>query len=144
MVTKGLPLKSIGTVDYDAMMGVGVLSDGADQDAERASPGIKIGTVPASAESPFFPAYRGERSASTSKSDRPRERRSRRSLERVLIDKAGRPRSPASRRPALPVLLSRKVPARWMLYSSVGIPTAGNNHGNDADRRQGRRRSAAL
>ena len=123
MLTKGLPLKSIGTVDYDAMMGVGVLSEGPIK-APGDLGGVKVGTVPASAESPFFPAFAQKVGVDPKKVDLvnvdPKV------LERVLIDKeVGAITGVASS--TLPVLLSRKVAARWMLYSSVGMPTAGNN-----------------
>ena len=56
MITKGLPLQSLGTFDYDAMMGVGVLAN-SDIKSPKELAGVKIGTVPASAESPFLPAF---------------------------------------------------------------------------------------
>jgi NitT/TauT family transport system substrate-binding protein len=123
MVAKGLPLKSIGTIDYDGMMGVGVLGDGPIKTAKELA-GVKIGTVPASAESPFFPAFASKVGFDIKSVDLvsvdPKV------IERVLIDKEVAAITGVASS-SLPVLLSRKVPARWLLYSSVGMPTAGGN-----------------
>ena len=123
MITKGLPLRSIGTLDYDAMMGVGVLNDSPIKTPAGLA-GVKVGTVPASAESPFFPAFAEKVGVDLASVDLvsvdPKV------VERVLIDRQVAAITGVASS-SLPVLLSRKVPARWMLYSSVGMPTAGTN-----------------
>jgi NitT/TauT family transport system substrate-binding protein len=123
MLAKGLPLKGLATIDYDAMMGVGVLAtSGITKPTELV--GKKIGTVPASAESPFFAAYAkriGIDPKQVSMVDADPKL-----LERLLargeIDAATGVASSS-----LPVLLSQQHEARWMLYSSAGMPTYGNN-----------------
>ncbi len=122
MVAKGLPLKGLATVDYDAMMGVGVLADSPIRTPADLV-GKKIATVPASAESPFFAAYAklAKFDASTAQMVNVDAKVIERTLESGQTDAMTGIASSS-----LPVLLSSGKPARWMLYSSAGIPTYGN------------------
>jgi NitT/TauT family transport system substrate-binding protein len=123
MIAKGLPLHSIATIDYDATMGIGVLADsGIKTPADLA--GKKIGTVPTSAESPFFPAYAERAGFDASK------------IEMVSVDAKVLERALAEKQvdamtgigtSSLPILLSRKIPVRWMLYSATGMRTYGGH-----------------
>jgi NitT/TauT family transport system substrate-binding protein len=123
MVAKGLPLRGLATIDYDAMMGVGVLEDGAvKMPADLA--GRKMATVPTSAESPFFAAYAArigiDRKSVTIVDVDPKL------AERILASgEVDAMTGIASS--SLPVLLSQRHAARWMLYSSAGIPTYGTD-----------------
>lgn len=123
MIAKGLPLRSLATVDYDATMGVGVLDESPIKGPADLA-GKKVGTVPTSAESPFFPAY-AERAKLDVKS-----------VELVSVDAKVIERTLTEKQvdaitgiatSSLPVLLSRNIPVRWMLYSKLGMPTYGNN-----------------
>lgn len=123
MIAKGLPLRSLATVDYDATMGVGVLDESPIKDPADLA-GRKVGTVPTSAESPFFPAY-----AERAKLDLKK-------VELVSVDAKVIERTLTEKQvdaitgiatSSLPVLLSRNIPVRWMLYSKLGMPTYGNN-----------------
>jgi NitT/TauT family transport system substrate-binding protein len=123
MIAKGLPLRSIATTDYDATMGVGVLADSGIK-APADLVGRKMATVPTSAESPFFPAYAERAGIDVAK------------LEMVNVDAKVIERLLSDRQvdavtgigtSSLPVLLSRKVPVRWMLYSATGIETYGGH-----------------
>jgi NitT/TauT family transport system substrate-binding protein len=123
MVAKGLPLRGLATIDYDAMMGVGVL-EGSSIKVPADLVGKKMATVPASAESPFFAAYAKRIGIDPAKVDiinvDPKV------AERTLSDgQVDAMTGVASS--SLPVLLSQNHPARWMLYSSVGMPTYGTD-----------------
>ena len=120
-VAKGLPLVSMATCDYDASMGVGVLADSPIQKPQDLA-GKKVGAVPTSGEYPFFPAYAKKvgldvKSVELVHMDN-------KVLERALMEKQvdaimGFGSS------SLPVILSKEVPVRWMLYGSAGIKTYG-------------------
>ncbi len=121
MIAKGLPLKGLATIDYDAMMGVGVLDSGTIK-APADLVGKKMATVPASAESPFFAAY-AQRVGIDPKA-----------VNIIDVDPKLAERTLASGQvdamtgvasSSLPVLLSQSHPAKWMLYSSAGMPTCG-------------------
>ena len=122
MVAKGLPLKAIATIDYDAMMGVGVLDDGRIK-TPKDLVGHTVATVPASAESPFFPAY--EQRVGVDPKGVNVVGVDPKILERLLATKEVDAITGVASS-CLPVLLSRKAAVRWFLYSSAGIPTAGN------------------
>jgi NitT/TauT family transport system substrate-binding protein len=123
MVAKGLPLKGLATIDYDAMMGVGVLEDGSVKKPADLV-GKKMATVPASAESPFFAAYAQrigiDPKAVTIIDVDPKL--AERTLSGGQVDAMTGVASSS-----LPVLLSQHHAARWMLYSSAGIPTYGSD-----------------
>lgn len=122
MVAKGLPLKALATIDYDAMMGVGVLA-GSPIKKPADLVGEKMATVPTSAESPFFQAYAKRVGIDPAK------------ITIIDVDAKVAERTLASGQvdamtgiasSSLPVLLSQNNPARWMLYSSAGMPTYGS------------------
>ena len=123
LIAKGLPLAGIATVDYDAEMGVGVLDDSPIKTPKDLA-GKRIATVPASAESPFFATYAKLAGIDTSHiemvSTDPKV------TERVLADKEVDAMTGIAYGD-LAVLLSRGVHAKWMLYSSVGMPSYGTD-----------------
>ena len=123
MIAKGLPLRGLATIDYDAMMGVGVVA-GSPVKQPKDLAGKKLATVPTSAESPFFPAY-AEKVGLDPKSINIVDVDAK-VAERVLSSgQADAMTGIASS--SLPVLLSQQHDARWMLYSSAGIPTYGTD-----------------
>jgi ABC-type nitrate/sulfonate/bicarbonate transport system substrate-binding protein len=120
-VAKGLPLMSLATCDYDATMGVGVLADSPIKRPQDLA-GRKMGAVPTSGEYPFFPAYAKKIGVDAKAVEL--VHMDNKVLERALMEKQvdailGFASS------SLPVLLSKDIPVRWMLYSSAGIRTYG-------------------
>jgi ABC-type nitrate/sulfonate/bicarbonate transport system substrate-binding protein len=120
-IAKGLPLALLGTIDYDATMGVGVLGDSKITEPRQLA-GKKIAQVPASAEVPFFPLY-AQRTGLDLKSVEligtdPKL------LERLMINKQVDALTGLASS-TLPIILSQNLPCRWMLYSSVGLPNYG-------------------
>jgi ABC-type nitrate/sulfonate/bicarbonate transport system substrate-binding protein len=120
-VAKGLQLIALATCDYDSTMGVGVLADSPIQKPQDLA-GKKIGAVPTSGEFPFFPAYAEKAGFDLGSIELVHV--DNKVLERILIEKQvdaimGFGSS------SLPVILSKGVPVRWMLYSSVGMRTYG-------------------
>jgi NitT/TauT family transport system substrate-binding protein len=120
-VAKGLPLIALATCDYDSTMGVGVLADSPIQKPQDLA-GKKIGAVPTSGEFPFFPAYAKKVGLDMASIELVHV--DNKVLERILIERQvdaimGFGSS------SLPVILSKGVPARWMLYSGAGIHTYG-------------------
>jgi ABC-type nitrate/sulfonate/bicarbonate transport system substrate-binding protein len=122
LVAKGLPLMALAIVSYDAGMGVGVLGDSPITEPKMLA-GKKIGDVPASAEFPFFPAYakmagfptEGIQFVNTDA----------KVLERVLSEKQIDAMTGIASS-SLPIFMSKNIPVRWMLYSSVGVPSYGS------------------
>ncbi len=123
LVAKGLPLVSLGVLDYDAGMGVGVLTDSTIT-APRMLAGKKIGDVPTSAEFPFFPAY--AKKAGFDLKTIQFVNTDAKVLERVLAERQIDAMTGIAAS-SLPIFISRKVPVRWMLYSSVGLPSYGSS-----------------
>jgi NitT/TauT family transport system substrate-binding protein len=123
LVAKGLPLVSLGVLDYDAGMGVGVLSESAITSPAMLA-GKKIGDVPTSAEFPFFPAY--AKKAGFNLDSVQLVNTDNKVLERIVMEKQvdGMTGIAAS---SLPIFLSKNVPVRWMLYSSAGLPSYGTS-----------------
>jgi NitT/TauT family transport system substrate-binding protein len=120
-VAKGLPLIALATCDYDSTMGVGVLADSPIRKPQDLA-GKKIGAVPTSGEFPFFPAYAKKAGFDIGSVELVHV--DNKVLERVLMEKQvdaimGFGSS------SLPVILSKDVPMRWMLYSSAGMRTYG-------------------
>ena len=120
-VAKGLPLIALATCDYDSTMGVGVLADSPIQKPQDLAD-KKIGAVPTSGEFPFFPAY--AKKAGFDLGSVELVHVDNKVLERILMERQvdaimGFGSS------SLPVILSKGVPVRWMLYSSVGMRTYG-------------------
>jgi NitT/TauT family transport system substrate-binding protein len=120
-VAKGLPLIALATCDYDSTMGVGVLADSPIRKPQDLT-GKKIGAVPTSGEYPFFPAYAKKVGLDMATVELVHV--DNKVLELILIEKQvdaimGFGSS------SLPVILSKGVQARWMLYSGAGIHTCG-------------------
>jgi ABC-type nitrate/sulfonate/bicarbonate transport system substrate-binding protein len=120
-IAKGLPLKAIATVDYDATMGAGVLQDSPITSAKELA-GKKIGGVPGSAEYPFFPAYLDNSGMSVS--DVELIHLDNKVLERALTEKQVSAIMGVGSS-SLPVMVSKGIPVRWLLYSSAGMRTYG-------------------
>jgi ABC-type nitrate/sulfonate/bicarbonate transport system substrate-binding protein len=123
LAAKGLPLVSLGVLDYDAGMGVGVLAA-----SPIASPamlaGKKIGDVPTSAEFPFFSAY--AKKAGFSIDSIQFVNTDAKVLESVLAEKRVDAMTGIAAS-SLPIFISKHIPVRWMLYSSVGLPSYGTS-----------------
>lgn len=123
LVASGLPLMSIATMDYEDGMGVGVLADSPIVKPSMLA-GKRIGDVPTSAEFPFFPAYarkigvdvKGIEFVNTDN----------KVLERVLAQRQVDAMTGIAAS-SLPVFMSKDIPVRWMLYSSVGMPSCGTS-----------------
>ncbi|WP_428492062.1 ABC transporter substrate-binding protein [Rhodopila sp.] len=123
LIAKGLPLVSLGILSYDAGMGVGVLAS-SPITAPAMLAGRKIGDVPTSAEFPFFPAYAKKAGCSTDgiqfvNTDA-------KVLERVLSERQIDAMTGIASS-SLPIFMSKNIPVRWMLYSSVGLPSYGTS-----------------
>ncbi len=120
-VAKNLPLIGLATYDYDSMMGVGILGGSPIQKPQDLA-GKKIGAVPTSGEFPFFPAY--AKKAGLDISSLQIVHVDNKVLEQILIEKqvdaiTGFASS------SVPVLLSKDIPIRWLLYSAVGVRNYG-------------------
>ena len=121
MIAKGLPLMLIGQVDHNSMMGIGLLADSPIKAAAGLA-GTKIGSVPASAEYPFFPAYAEKVGLDLKKIEiigtDPKL------LERLLADRQVDAITGVASS-SMPILLSRGISVRWLLYTSAGLPSYG-------------------
>jgi ABC-type nitrate/sulfonate/bicarbonate transport system substrate-binding protein len=84
--------------------------------------GKKVGDVPTSAEFPFFPAY-AKKAGIDLKSIQFVNTDSK-VLERVLSEKQIDAMTGIASS-SLPIFISKKIPIRWMLYSSAGVPSYG-------------------
>jgi NitT/TauT family transport system substrate-binding protein len=120
-VAKQLPIIALATCDYDSTMGVGVLADSPIKTPQELA-GKKIGAVPTSGEFPFFPAY--AKKAGFDLASVNIVHVDNKVLEQLLIEKQvdaimGFGSS------SLPVMLSKDIPVRWMLYNTVGIRNYG-------------------
>ncbi|WP_428486487.1 ABC transporter substrate-binding protein [Rhodopila sp.] len=123
LVAKGLPLVSLAVMDYDAGMGVGVLGDSPITGPAMLA-GKKIGDVPTSAEFPFFPAF--AKKAGFSLDSVQFVNTDAKVLERVLAEKQVDAMTGVASS-SLPIFMSKNIPVRWMLYSSVGLPSYGTS-----------------
>jgi len=119
---KGLPLKAVGTAQYNSTMGVGVLADSPiKQPADLM--GRKLGVVPTSGELPFF--YDWAKAAGFDGQKVEIVNLDGRVLEQTLITRQidamiGFASSSA------PIFMSQNVPIRFMLYSDLDITMYGN------------------
>ncbi|HEY0181542.1 MAG TPA: ABC transporter substrate-binding protein [Rhodopila sp.] len=123
LVAKGLPLVSLAVMDYDAGMGVGVLGDSPITSPAMLA-GKKIGDVPTSAEFPFFPAF--AKKAGLDLGSVQFVNTDAKVLERVLAEKQVDAMTGIASS-SLPIFISKNIPVRWMLYSSVGLPSYGTS-----------------
>ena len=121
LAARNLPLTAVAVMDYDAGMGVGVLADSPittpQQLAHR-----RIGDVPTSAEFPFFPAYAQRAGFDVKTIDFVNT--DAKVLERVLSERQIDAMTGIASS-SLPIFISKNIPVRWMLYSSVGLPSYG-------------------
>jgi NitT/TauT family transport system substrate-binding protein len=120
-VAKGLPLISLATTDYDAMMGVGVLADSSIEKPQDLA-GKKIASVPTSGEFPFLPAYAQKVGLDFSTVESVHV--DNKVLERVLEEKQVDAITNFAAT-SYATLLVKGLPTRWFLYSAAGI----KNHG---------------
>ncbi|HEX3952735.1 MAG TPA: ABC transporter substrate-binding protein [Stellaceae bacterium] len=121
-VAKGLPLIALATTDYDAMMGVGVLADSPVTKPQDLA-GKKIASVPTSAEYPLFPAFAKRVGLDTSHIESVHV--DNKVLETVLLEKQVDAITNFANT-SYSMLLAKKIPTRWFLYSTAGI----KNHGH--------------
>jgi NitT/TauT family transport system substrate-binding protein len=123
LVAQGLPLTAIGTIDYDATMGVGVLSSGG-INSPKDLHGKKIARVPNGAEAPFFPAYAERVGIELDKIQFVNA--DAKIAERIVADKQVDAMTGIASS-SLPVFMSNGSPAKWLLFSTAGLPNYGTN-----------------
>jgi NitT/TauT family transport system substrate-binding protein len=114
---RGLPLVGLSTLGYDATMGIAVRADSAIK-TPRDLEGKKIGTVPTSAESPYWLAFARKAGVDTSKVTL--VQMDSRVLEQALVNKQVDAIT-AIGTSSVPVMLALKQPCRFMLWSKAGV-----------------------
>lgn len=120
---KGLPITCIGQVNYDALMGVGVLADSPIKSPKQLE-GMKIGASVTSGEYPFLPLYAQKAGFDLSKvqivqlDSKVRDR----SLIEKLVDGVA-----AFGSSTIPSLASNGTAVRFMLFKSAGIEFYGQS-----------------
>ncbi len=114
---KKLPITCIGQINYDALMGVGVLADSPIRTPKQLE-GKKLGASVTSGEYPFMPLYAEKAGFDWSK------------VQLVQVDGKVRERALTEKQvdaisafatSTIPTLASIGVPVRFMRFSSVGI-----------------------
>ncbi|MBJ3778262.1 ABC transporter substrate-binding protein [Acuticoccus mangrovi] len=114
---RGLPLKGLATMGYDATMGMLLKAD-SDITEPKDFDGKKIGNVPASAEAPYWPAF--ARKTGIDMSSVTMVQMDNRVLEQSVIN--GQVDSvTAIATSSVPVMLSLNEPCRFMLWSKYGV-----------------------
>lgn len=114
---RGLPLVAMGTLGYDATMGTLVRADSpikVPKDLE----GKKIGTVPTSAEAPYWPAF--ARKAGIDTAGVTMVQMDNRVLEQSVINNQVDAIT-AIATSSVPVMMALKQPCRFMLWSKAGV-----------------------
>ncbi|MDB5515918.1 MAG: hypothetical protein JWQ17_2676, partial [Tardiphaga sp.] len=114
---RGLPLVALSTLGYDATMGMALRGDSTIKTPKDLQ-GKKIGTVPASAEAPYWPAF--ARKAGIDTSAITMVQMDNRVLEQSLVNKQVDAIT-AIGSSSIPVIMAMKEQVRFMLWSSVGI-----------------------
>lgn len=114
---RGLPLVALSTLGYDATMGMAMRGDSPIKTAKDLQ-GKKIGTVPASAEAPYWPAF--ARKAGIDTSAVTMVQMDNRVIEQSLINKQVDAIT-AIGSSSIPAIMAMKEQVRFMLWSSVGI-----------------------
>jgi len=114
---RGLPLVGLSTLGYDATMGIAVRADSAIQSPKDLE-GKKIGTVPTSAESPYWPAFARKTGIDTSKVTL--VQMDNRVLEQALVSKQVDAIT-AIGTSSVPLMMALKEPCRFMLWSKAGV-----------------------
>jgi NitT/TauT family transport system substrate-binding protein len=127
---KKLPITCIGQINYDALMGVGVLADSPITTPKELE-GKKLGASVTSGEYPFMPLYAEKAGFDWSK------------VQFVQVDGKVRERSLAEKQvdaisafatSTIPTLASIGTPVRFMRFSSVGIDFYGQSLTTQPDR----------
>lgn len=121
-VVKGLPMVCIGAFAYDATQGVAVLADSPIKTPKDLE-GHKMGSVVASGEYPFLPAFAERAHFDLKKVDI--QQVDVQIRERLLADKQVDAISGFGTS-IVPALAAKGVPTRMMLYSKYGITNYGN------------------
>ncbi|QRG07304.1 ABC transporter substrate-binding protein [Xanthobacter dioxanivorans] len=114
---RGLPLVAMGTLGYDATMGILVRADSPIKTAKDLE-GKKIGIVPTSAEAPYWPAF--ARKAGIDTSGISMVQMDNRVLEQSLINNQVDAIT-AIGTSSVPVMMALKQPSRFMLWSKAGV-----------------------
>ena len=114
---RGLPLVGLSTLGYDATMGIAVRGDSPIKTPKDLE-GKKIGTVPTSAEAPYWMAYARKAGIDTSKITM--VQMDSRVLEQALINKQVDAIT-AIGTSSVPVIMAMKEPCRFMLWSKAGV-----------------------
>ena len=114
---RGLPLVVVGTLGYDATMGTLVRADSLLKTAKDLE-GMKIGTVPTSAESPYWPAFAEKAGVSTAGVTM--VQMDNRVLEQSVINKQVDAVT-AIATSSVPVMMALNQPSRFMLWSKSGV-----------------------
>jgi NitT/TauT family transport system substrate-binding protein len=114
---RGLPLVALSTLGYDAMMGMALRGDSPIKTPKDLQ-GKKIGTVPASAEAPYWPAFARKVGVDTSTATM--VQMDNRVLEQGLVNKQVDAIT-AIGSSSIPVIMAMKEPVRFMLWSNAGI-----------------------
>jgi NitT/TauT family transport system substrate-binding protein len=114
---RGLPLVAVSTLGYDATMGIALRGDSPIKTAKDLQ-GKKIGTVPTSAESPYWPAF--ARKAGIDTGAVTMVQMDNRVLEQSLVNKQVDAIT-AIGTSSIPVIMAMKEPCRFMLWSTAGI-----------------------
>ena len=114
---RGLPLVAMGTLGYDATMGIALRTDspiGAPKDLQ----GKKIGIVSTSAEAPYWPAF--AKKAGIDTSGITMVQMDNRVLEQSVINKQVDAIT-AIGTSTVPVMMALKQPCRFMLWSKYDV-----------------------
>lgn len=114
---RGLPLVAMATLGYDATMGIALRGDSPIKTPKDLQ-GKKIGTVPTSAESPYWQAF--ARKAGVDTSAITMVQMDNRVLEQGLVNKQVDAIT-AIGTSSIPVIMAMKEPCRFMLWSAAGI-----------------------
>jgi ABC-type nitrate/sulfonate/bicarbonate transport system substrate-binding protein len=114
---RGLPLVGLSTLGYDATMGIAVRGDSPIKTAKDLE-GKKLGTVPTSAEAPYWPAFAKKAGVDLSKVTM--VQMDNRVLEQALINKQVDAIT-AIATSSVPVMLALKEPVRFMLWSKADV-----------------------
>jgi NitT/TauT family transport system substrate-binding protein len=114
---RGLPLVAMSTLGYDATMGITLRADSPIKNP-RDLEGKRIGTVPTSAEAPYWPAFAQKAGIDTSTITM--VQMDNRVLEQGLAHKQVDAATSIATS-SVPVMLAMKEPCRFMLWSKAGI-----------------------
>lgn len=119
----GLPLVALGTTNYDAYMGILLLTDSPIREPKDLE-GKKVGGVAASTEAPFWPAFAKRAGIDTKKIDHVQA--DARVLERTLVDKQI-DAAICVVSTSYAVAKTMGAPTRAMLWSKYGLNFYSNN-----------------